>query len=223
MTVAAALRAAVSDFYAQSWRMALLNACVALSLAAAAAATLLARVAIVLGVLIGPLATMLMHCCLKLLRTHELHLADAVTGLRTTWHRGLALGSLVVGALILGVVAVPFYAGVGVWAWPLAVLTVYLLLMFLVLQLAIWPIAVAAPDRPLLDALRTAGAAVARRPFGFVALATALAAVNTLGLLLGLLPFFMLTIAYSFFVSAHFALPLTEPEAEPWRVSPTTT
>jgi hypothetical protein len=223
MTVAASLRAAISDFYGQSWRMVLLNACVALSLAAVAAATLFVRVAIVLGVLVGPLVTMLMHCCLTLLRTDELHLGNALTGLRTTWRRGLVLGSLVVGALVLGVVAVPFYAGLGVWAWPLAVLTVYLVLMFLVLQLAIWPIAVAFPDRPLLDTIRTAGAVVARRPFRFVALAAALAAVNTLGLLLGLLPFFMLTIAYSFFVSAHFALPQTEPEAEPWRVSPTTT
>ena len=223
MTVAAALRAAVSGFYGQSWRLALLNACVGLAVAAVAAATLFVRAAIVLGVLIGPLATMLMHCCLTLLRTHELHLADAAAGVRATWRRGLVLGSLVVTALILGVVAVPFYAGLGVWAWPLAVLTVYLVLSFFVLQLALWPIAVAAPDAPLLDALRTAAGVVASRPFGFASLAGALAAVNVLGLLLGLLPFFMLTIAYSFFVSAHFALPQTEPEAEPWRVSPTTT
>jgi hypothetical protein len=223
MSVATALRAGVGDFYRQSWRLALLNASVSSALAAVVTAALFIRAAFILAVLVGPLAAMLMHCCLTLLRTHELRLADAGVALRTTWRRGLALGACVVGAAILGIVAVPFYAGFGMLALPLAALTVYLVVAFLVLQVALWPLAVLEHDRPLLDAFRTATTVVLRRPFGFLALGGALTLVNALGLLLGLVPFFTLTIAYSFLVSARFALPHTQPEAESWRVSPTTT
>jgi hypothetical protein len=223
MSAAAALRTAVGDFYRQSWRLALLNALLGLVLVAVIVATLYVRVALVLAVLAGPVATALMHCCLTLVQTHELRLGDAVAGVRATWRRGLILGAFVVAAVILGIVAVPFYADRGALAWPLAALTAYLVLAFLVLQLALWPIAVAQHDRPLSEVVREAGAAVLRRPRGFLALAAALILVNAVGLIAGLLPFFTLTIAYSFLVSAHFALPHTEPEAEPWRVSPTTT
>jgi hypothetical protein len=223
MSVAAALRAGVSDFYGQTWRLALLNACAAGAVVGVIAAGLFVRAALVLSVLVGPVAAMLMHCCLGLLRTHELRLADAFAGLRATWRRGLVLGALLVAASILGLVAVPFYAGLGVWTWPFAALTIYLVVSFLVLQLALWPLALLEPNRPLLDALRAATASVVARPLGFLSLAGALVLVNLLGLLLGLLPFFLLTIAYSFLVSAHFALPQTEPEADTWRASPTTT
>jgi hypothetical protein len=223
MSIAAALRAGVGDFYRQSWRLALLNACVALAIVAVIAAALFVRAALLLGVLVGPLGATLLHCCVKLLHTHELRLGDALAGLRATWSRGLLLGACVAAAVILGLVAVPFYTGFGVWGWPLAALTLYLVAMFLVLQFALWPLAVLEPDRPLLDTLRAATAMLARRPLGFLALGATLLLVNALGLLLGLLPFFLLTIAYSFLVSAHFALPHTEPEADSWRVSPTTT
>ena len=223
MTVAAALRAGVGDFYRQSWRLALLNLAVALTLAGAMAAALFVRAAVVLSVLCGPLLAMLMYCCLTLLTTHDLRLADALVGLRLTWRRGLALGALLVAAIVLGFVAVPFYAELGVWAWPLAALTLYLVLAFLVLQVALWPLAVSEPTRPLFDALRAATTALVRRPLDFFGLGVALVVVNLLGLLFGILPFFALTIAYSSLVSARFALPHTEPEAESWRASPTTT
>jgi hypothetical protein len=223
MSAAAALRAGTGDFYRQSWRLALLNTVLGVALAAVIAATLFVRTALALAVLVGPLATGLMHCCVKLVQTHELRFRDALAGVRATWRRGLALGALAVGALILVLVAVPFYAENGVWAWPLAALTAYLALVFLVLQLALWPLAVLNPERPLAEVLRAAAAAVMRRPSGFLAVAAALLVVNIAGLVAGLLPFFTLTIAYSFLVSAHLALPHTQPEAEPWRVSPTTT
>ena len=223
MSAAAALRAGIGDFYRQSWRLAMLNTVLGLALAAVIAGTLFVRMALALAVLVGPLATGLMHCCVMLVQTHELRFRDALAGVRATWRRGLALGALVAGAAILVLVALPFYAENGVWAWPLAALTAYLALAFLVLQLALWPLAVVELERPFADVLREAAVAVMRRPFGFLAVAAALLVVNIAALVAALLPFFTLTIAYSFLVSAHFALPHTEPEAEPWRVSPTTT
>ena len=108
---------------------------------------------------------------------------------------------------ILGAIAVPFYARAGVWAWPLAALTVYVLLMFLLFQLALWPLAIYEAARPFRDVLRDAALVVGRRPLGFAGLAFALLVVNALGVVAAILPFLTLTIAYSFLVAAHFALP----------------
>jgi hypothetical protein len=223
MSVAAALRTAAGDFYRQSWRLVLLNAAVGLALAGVIAASLFVRIALVLGVFVGPLAAMLMRCCLTLVQTHELRLADAGAALRSTLRRGLVLGALAVAVVVVGIVAVPFYAGLGVWAWSLAALTAYLVAMFFALQLMVWPLALLEPERPLVDAFRAATNAALRRPLRFLGVGGAVLVVNVLGLVAGILPFFTLTIAYSFLVSAHFALPHTESEAEPWRVSPTTT
>jgi hypothetical protein len=48
---------------------------------------------------------------------------------------------------------------------------------------------------------------VGRRPWGFAGLALALLLVNAIGVVAAILPFLTLTIAYSFLVAAHFALP----------------
>jgi hypothetical protein len=55
--------------------------------------------------------------------------------------------------------------------------------------------------------LRDAALVVGRRPFGFAGLAVAVLLVNAIGLAAAILPFLTLTIAYSFLVAAHFALP----------------
>jgi hypothetical protein len=55
--------------------------------------------------------------------------------------------------------------------------------------------------------VRDAAFVVARRPWGFAGLALALLLVNAIGVAAAILPFLTLTIAYSFLVSAHFALP----------------
>jgi hypothetical protein len=81
------------------------------------------------------------------------------------------------------------------------------LLVFCVFQLALWPLVVFEPDRPLTVVARDALYVVARRPWGFVGLAVALLLVNVVGVAAAILPFLTLTIAYSFLVSAHFALP----------------
>ena len=93
------------------------------------------------------------------------------------------------------------------WAWPLAAVSLYLLLLFGVFQLALWPLAVFEVQRPLATVARDAARAFLRRPIGFLGLAVALAIVNAVGVAAAILPFLTLTIAYSFLVSAHFALP----------------
>ena len=127
--------------------------------------------------------------------------------LRLHWRRGLALGASMAFAAIVGVVAVGFWSGAGMWGWPVAALCVYLLLMFAVVQLALWPLAVFEAARPFRDVVRDATLVVLRRPGGFVALAIALVVVNAVGVAAAILPFLTLTIAYSFLVAAHFALP----------------
>ena len=101
----------------------------------------------------------------------------------------------------------PFYAHAGTWALPLAAASVYLLAAFAVFQLALWPLAVFEPASPLADVVRDALRTVLRRPFGFACLGLAILLVNLVGVAAAILPFLTLTIAYSFLVSAHFALP----------------
>jgi hypothetical protein len=165
------------------------------------------RPAILLVVLLGPAVAAVMHCTVTLAQTEELRLTEAVVGLRRHWRRGLALGVLVAAAAILGAIAVPFYSTAGAWAWPLAALSVYVLLVFALFQLALWPLAVFEEARPFRAVVRDAALVVGRRPLGFAGLALALLFVNVIGVAAAILPFLTLTIAYSFLVSAHFALP----------------
>jgi len=73
--------------------------------------------------------------------------------------------------------------------------------------LALWPLAVFEEARPFRAVVRDAALVVGRRPLGFAGLALALLFVNVIGVAAAILPFLTLTIAYSFLVSAHFALP----------------
>jgi hypothetical protein len=170
-------------------------------------ASLAIRPAIVLVVLLGPAAAAVMHCAVTLAQTEELRLAEAVVGLRRHWRRGLALGAIAAAAAILGAIAVPFYSRAGAWAWPLAALSAYVLLVFCLFQLALWPLAVFEPARPFRVVARDAAFVLGRRPWGFAGLALALLLVNAIGVVAAILPFLTLTIAYSFLVAAHFALP----------------
>jgi hypothetical protein len=207
MRLRTALGAAAADLYHQSWRLVVLNVVLGAVLVGVVLATVAVRAALVLAVLLGPAAAAVMHCAVTIAQTEELRLAEAVTGLRRHWRRGLLLGVLLAFTAILGGIAVPFYARAGTWAWPLAALTVYILLMFLLFQLALWPLAVYEAAQPFRDVLRDAALVVGRRPLGFAGLAFALLLVNALGVVAAILPFLTLTIAYSFLVAAHFALP----------------
>jgi hypothetical protein len=206
MSLPGALAAAASDFYRQSWRLVALNALLGALLVAVALAVLAVRPALVLVLLVGPFACALMHCALTVTETGDLRFSEALVGLRRHWRRGLALAALAAATVLLGLVAVPFYASVGTWGWPLAALTLYLVVASLIVQLALWPLAVAERERPFAEVLQEAVRVVAGRPLGFVGLAAALFLVNAIGLAAALLPFLTLTIAFSFLALAHFAL-----------------
>jgi hypothetical protein len=207
MTLSRALGVAAADLYHQAWRLVILNTLLGLGLVLIVLASLAVRGAFVLAIFIGPVIAAVMHCAVTLAQTEDLRLAEALRGLRRHWRRGLALGLALAAAVGLGALAVPFYARAGTWAWPFAAVCVYLLLMFGVFQLALWPLAVFESGRPLSAVVRDAAFIVARRPLGFIGLAVALLLVNVLGFAAAILPFLTLTIAYSFLVSAHFALP----------------
>jgi hypothetical protein len=207
MTLRSAFGFAATDLYHQAWRLVILNSLLGLGLVLIVLASIAVRGAFILAVLIGPAIAAVMHCAVTLAQTEDLRLAEALRGLRRLWRRGLALGLALAAAVGLGALAVPFYVHAGTWAWPLAAVCVYLLLMFAVFQLALWPLAVFESGLPLKAVARDAALSVARRPLGFLGLAVALLLVNVIGVAAAILPFLTLTIAYSFLVSAHFALP----------------
>jgi hypothetical protein len=207
LSLARALGVGAADLYHQAWRLVILNTLLGLGLVLIVLASIAVRGAFLLAILIGPAIAAVMHCAVTLAQTEDLRLAEALNGLRRHWRRGLALGLALAAAIGLGALAVPFYAHAGTWAWPFAAVCVYLLLMFGVFQLALWPLAVYEPGRPLGAVARDAAFVVARRPLGFAGLAVALLLVNVIGVVAAILPFLTLTIAYSFLVSAHFALP----------------
>ena len=207
MTLRRALGVAASDMYHQAWRLLILNALLGAAVFVVVVASIAVHGAFLLAILIGPVVAAVMHCAVTLAQTEELRLGEAVRGLRHHWRRGLTLGVALAVAVGLGAFAVPFYAHAGTWAWPLAALCVYVLLMFAVFQLALWPLAVFESDRPLRAVARDAAFSLARRPLGFVGLGLALLLVNAVGVAAAILPFLTLTIAYSFLVSAHFTLP----------------
>jgi hypothetical protein len=215
MTVGGALKAALRHFYEQSWRLIVLNVLVA----AVAGLTIIAivasytPVALLLLVIVGPFAAALMHCAVTLRQTDRLRLRDGLVGLRLHWRRGLALGAAGSGVALLAVTAVSFWSRQGLLAWPLAVLALYLALMFAVWQIHLWPLAVAGPT-DLGDVFREAAAALARRPLASCGLAFALLLVNAVGAI-GILPVLSITVAYSALAAAHFALPPPIEEATP--------
>jgi len=205
MTVGGALRTALVDFYHQSWRLLILNSLLSAFVGATLLAALWVPPMALLLVLAGPLAAALMHCAVTVARTDDLELRDALTGLRLHWRRGLALGLVVLVVAAAGAFALAFYART---AWPLAVLVGDVLVVFGVLQLVLWPLAVHERTLELRAVVREALAAVLARPLASIALALALLAVNLAGAAAAVLPLLTLTVAYSFLAAAHFALPL---------------
>ena len=208
MTVGGALRQAVRDFYEHSWRLVLLNGALSAALLVTLTLALYAPLASVLVPLIaGPLAAALMHCAVTVAQTDDLRLADAGSGLRLHWRRGVGLTALAAVFVVATVVAFRFYADVGTMSWPLSALVLYLAGIFGLYQLALWPLAISERDCPLRRVLADAGLALLRRPAAFTALGAALLLVNAAGLAAAILPFLTMTIAYSFVAAARFTLP----------------
>ena len=209
MSARHALRAAVGDFYRQSWRLFALNA--ALSIAAGLVALLASywRAGLLLLVLLGPLAAALMHCAVTVVRTEELRFSNALTGLRLHWRRGLVLGAVAAAAVFLGGHGIVFYGRFHGLAVTLAFVALYLLFVVGLYLLFLLVVAVDEPRLGLRPAASRALELFASRPGAALGLGGALALVNLVGIAAALMPFLTLTLAYSFLAAARFALPHT--------------
>jgi hypothetical protein len=193
---------ALGDFYANSWRLVAVNAVLGAVLVAAILATLALPLGIVFVVATGPVVAALVHCSVTLVRTGDFALADAVHGLRLHWLRGLELSAAEVALAALGLLALRFYGGAALW--PLAFLTLYLLVLLAILGFVVWTVAIASPDLSLKAALRESVSLIAARPGQTLVLGLALLLVNLAGVAAAVMPFLTLTVAYTFLVTARF-------------------
>jgi hypothetical protein len=209
LSVGKALRKAVRGFYEHSWRLFVLNTLFSAVAIAILVLALYQPLSLLLLLVLGPLAAALVHCAVSIVQVDELRLVDALVGLRLHWRRGLLLGALVAAIVVLTAFAVAFYAGRGIVAWGLAVLTLYVTGMLAVYQLALWPLAILERDRPLRAVFRDAALAVSARPLAFVGLGLALLAINLIAFVAAILPFLTMTISYSFLAAAYLTLPQT--------------
>lgn len=208
MGVGGALRAAAGDFYHQSWRLALLNTLLsAFVLVVVYLMVWVLPALVLLLVLVGPLAAALMHCSVKLAQEDELRFVDAVAGLRLHWRRGLVLAAANLVMALLALVALRFY---GTERWLFTIFVVDVIVVFVLVQLFLWPRVVHERERPLGHVARDALADFLSRPLAAIGFALSLLVVNALGIAAGVLPFLTLTVAYSFLAAAHFALPRSE-------------
>ncbi len=207
MTVGAALRSALADTYRWSWRLLVLNT--ALTAAVAAVVILVSAFPLVLFVaplVAGPIAAALVHCIVTLIREEAFELSDAVDGLRRFWKQGLALGALSGLVLLLGVLAVSFYASADHRVLPLAALSAYVVAIVSLVLLVAWLLAIAEPEDGLKHALGQAWLLALRAPLRLITFGAALLVVNVLGAVT-ILPLLTLTIAYSFLATARLVLP----------------
>jgi hypothetical protein len=207
VSVSTSLRGALRDFYEHSWRLVALNCALSLCVLAILAAASFWAPALLLLLLLGPLAAAMMHCAVSLVREGELSLRDAAAGLVLHWRRGLGLAALSGVVILAGLAGVRAYGGASTLTWPLAFALAYLLGLFCVYQLVLWPLAVAEREVPLRQVLGDALRTLTGRPGAALVLAFLLLLVNALGALAALLPLFTLTIAYSFLAAARFTLP----------------
>ncbi len=200
---------ALRDFYANSWRLVPVNAALGIVLVAAFLATLAVPAAAIVVLAAGPITSALVHCAVTLVQTGNLALADAWDGLRRHWRRGLALGAAGAALMLLGFLAFRTYVSVSLW--PLAMLTVYVVVLLGIYQLVLWTLAIAEAERPLRSVAREALVVVGQRPVGMLVLGLALLLVNAVGIAVAVMPFLTLTVAYTFLVAAHFLLePISE-------------
>jgi hypothetical protein len=171
------------------------------ALVASVLAALAFPLAAVLVVAVGPIVAALVHCAVTLVRTGNLELADAWTGFRLHWRRGLALASLGATVAVLGVFGIRFYTTTALW--PLAFLALYVLVLLAMFQLVLWTVAIAVPERSLSGVARESAAVALARPGQSFVLGLALLLVNVAGIAAAVMPFLTLTIAYTFLVTAR--------------------
>ena len=206
MRTGVALRLAVRDVFHNSWRLVPVNAALGAVIVVVSVASIAVHAALVLAVLAGPFAVALVHCSVTLVRTGNLALADAWEGVKLHWRRGLQLGAAGTALVVLAALAFRFYTR-STYGWPLAFVTVYLVVLLGIYAAVLATFAVAEPERPLRLVAREAAALGARRPGATLLLGLALLLVNVAGVAAAVMPFLTLTVAYSFVAVAHFVLP----------------
>jgi hypothetical protein len=205
MSLGGSLRAAAVDFYHQSWRLAVFNTVLSAVALLIVYLTIFVSVALaVLMLLLGPLAGALMHCTIRLAQEDELRFRDGLTGLGLHWRRGLGLAAIILVVTVAGVIALRFY---GSERWLLTILVADVLAVFAVLQVFVWPRAIAQRESSLRKVHAEALADFLARPLSAFGFGLVLLVVNALGIAAGVMPFLTLTIAYSFLATAHFVLP----------------
>lgn len=212
MRVGAALRLAGRDLFDNSWRLVPINAALGVVLVAVGLAAVAVHAALVLAVLAGPVAVALVHCAVTLVRTGNVAIGDAWEGLRLHWRRGLQLGAAGTALAVLGALAVRFYTRTAL-GWPIAFLTIYIVVLLGLFAVVLTTFAVAEPDKPLRHAAREAAALGAERPGATLLLGLSLLLVNLAGVAAAVMPFLTITVAYSFVAVAHFALPRPSKES----------
>ena len=205
------LRRAARDFYEESWRLVILNSLLSAYVLVVLAAATFAPLALVLLVGAGWPAAALVSASVIVVETGSLTFQEVADSVRLCWRRGLVLAAAFAAAAIATVVSFRFYGDAGTLAWPLAVVVLYLAAIFLLYQLLLWPLAVRDHDRPLGDVAVEAGIVLLRRPLAVLGLGLGLLAVNVAGLVLAVLPFLTMTIAYSTLAAARFTLAPADP------------
>jgi hypothetical protein len=207
MTVGAALRSALADTYRCSWRLLVLNSAVTAALSAVViVVSAFPLVLFVAPLVAGPVAAALVHCVVTLIREEEFRFSDAVDGLRRFWKQGFALGALFGLVLLLGVLAVSFYASAEHRVLPLAALSAYVAVIVALILLVAWLLAIAEPQNGIKSALGRAWLLALHAPLRLITFGAVLLVVNVLGAVT-VLPFLTLTIAYSFLATARLVLP----------------
>ena len=154
-----------------------------------------------LVVLAGPVAAALVHCAVKLVRTENLVLADAWEGYASTGGSGSGSGRRARRSCARRVRSPLLPASL----WPLAFLTLYLLVLLGIYQLVLWTLAIAEPGGLSAPCARRRRRVRGSRPGATLALGLALLLVNVAGLAAAVMPFLTLTVAYTFLATARFA------------------
>ena len=207
-----ALGLAFGDLYRNSWRLVPVNVALGAVLVFSAYAAIAVHALLALAVLAGPIALALAYCSVTLVQTGNLALADAWEGLRLHWRRGLGFGAAGLFVGVLAVLAVHFYTRSSA-GWPLAFLTLYLVVLLGIYAVLLATVAVAQPDRPLQVIARQAAAVGARRPSATLLLGLALLLLNLAGIAAAVMPFLTVTVAYSSLAVAHFVVPAEAKDA----------
>ena len=207
-----ALGLAFGDLYRNSWRLVPVNVALGAVLVFSAYAAIAVHALLALAVLAGPIALALAYCSVTLVQTGNLAFADAWEGLRLHWRRGLGFGATGLFVGVLAVLAVHFYTRSSA-GWPLAFLTLYLVVLLGIYAVLLATVAVAQPDRPLQVIARQAAAVGARRPSATLLLGLALLLLNLAGIAAAVMPFLTVTVAYSSLAVAHFVVPAEAKDA----------